>query len=70
MSTADASIARAAFDDLLTIAGLDTSDIEIEVQDLALDTRIRATEAAVAAIGAGGYIASRFVGDSGISTSR
>ena len=54
MSTADASIARAAFDDLLTIAGLDTSDIEIEVQDLALDTRIRATEAAVAAIGAGG----------------
>lgn len=69
MSTADASIARAAFDDLLTIAGLDTSDIEIEVQDLALDTRIRATEAAVAAIGAGGYIASRFVGDSTVRVS-
>ena len=64
MSTADAPIARAALDDLLAIAGLDADDIEIEAEDLALDTRIRATEAAGAALGAGGYVASRFIGDS------
>jgi len=63
MSTADASIARAALDDLLAVAGLDADHIEIESEDLALDTRIRATEAAVAALGAGGYVASRFVGN-------
>ena len=62
MSTADASLARTALDDLLAIAGLDADHIEIESEDLALDTRIRATEAAVAALGAGGYIASRFIG--------
>ena len=66
MSTADAPIARAALDDLLAIAGLNADDIEIQAEDLALDTRIRATEAAVAALGAGGYIASRFIGDSAV----
>ena len=66
MSTADAPIARAALDDLLAIAGLDADDIEIEAEDLARDTRIRATEAAVAALGAGGYVASRFMGDSAV----
>mgnify|MGYP001272263793 FL=1 len=66
MSTADAPIARAALDDLLAIAGLDADDIEIEAGDLALDTRIRATEAAVAALGAGGYVASRFIGDTAV----
>ncbi|MFP6796009.1 MAG: CoA transferase [Pseudomonadales bacterium] len=64
MSTADASLVRAALDDLLAIVGLDADDIEIEGEDLALDTRIRATEAAAAALGAGGYVASRFIGDS------
>ncbi|MEE3133966.1 MAG: CoA transferase, partial [Pseudomonadota bacterium] len=66
MSTADATIARTALDDLLAIAGLDVADIEIQAEDLALDTRIRATEAAVAALGAGAYIASRFMGDSAV----
>ena len=41
MSTADASIARAALDDLLAIAGLNADDIAIQAEDLALDTRIR-----------------------------